>query len=104
MYSSVMVKDTWWNQNLTEGTLTLVRKQSRYISSFQRARLLLDLHFLQRATCANHKAVNQANSNRKNLEATGVGACACARHGCFVPHSVVDFQKGERYTFVELFE
>ena len=50
----------------------------------------------QRATCANHKAVNQANSNRKNLEATGVGACACARHGCFVPHSVVDFQKGER--------
>jgi hypothetical protein len=30
------------------------------------------------------------------LQATGVGACACARHGCFVPHSVVDFQKGER--------
>lgn len=54
----------------------------------------LSIH--QRATCANHKAVNQANSNRKNLEATGVGACACARHGCFVPHAVVDFQKGER--------
>ncbi|KAG2078324.1 hypothetical protein BDR04DRAFT_998436, partial [Suillus decipiens] len=27
--------------------------------------------------------------------ATGVGATACAHHGCFVPHSVVDFQKGE---------
>ncbi|KAG1800552.1 hypothetical protein EV424DRAFT_1332065, partial [Suillus variegatus] len=27
---------------------------------------------------------------------TGVGATACAHHGCFVPHSVVDFQKGER--------
>ncbi|KAI6036179.1 hypothetical protein BKA83DRAFT_4120066 [Pisolithus microcarpus] len=26
-----------------------------------------------------------------------IGATACARHGCFVPHSVVDFQKGERY-------
>jgi hypothetical protein len=26
----------------------------------------------------------------------GVGAAACPRHGCFVPHSVVDFQKGER--------
>ena len=51
----------------------------------------------QRATCANHKAVNQANSERRNLEATGIGACACARHGCFVPHSVVDFQKGERF-------
>jgi hypothetical protein len=50
----------------------------------------------QRASCANHKAVNQANLERRNLEATGIGASACARHGCFVPHSVVDFQKGER--------
>jgi hypothetical protein len=40
--------------------------------------------------------VNQANANRRDLEATGIGACACARHGCFLPHSVVDFQKGER--------
>jgi Kyakuja-Dileera-Zisupton transposase len=53
-------------------------------------------YFMKHSTCANHKAVNQANANRRNLEATGVGACACARHGCFVPHSVVDFQKGER--------
>ncbi|KAG1792281.1 uncharacterized protein HD556DRAFT_1309358 [Suillus plorans] len=30
------------------------------------------------------------------LEATGIGGCACARHGCFVPHAMVDFQKGER--------
>jgi len=28
--------------------------------------------------------------------ATGIGACACARHGCFLPNSVVDFQKGEK--------
>lgn len=27
---------------------------------------------------------------------TGIGAGACARHGFFVPSSVVDFQKGER--------
>ena len=32
-----------------------------------------------------------------NLEATGIGAVACGHHGCFYPHSVVDFQKGERY-------
>ena len=31
------------------------------------------------------------------MEATGIGAIACGRHGCFIPHSVVDFQKGERY-------
>jgi hypothetical protein len=41
--------------------------------------------------------MNAANLNRKNRDATGIGACACARHGCFIPHTVVDFQKGERY-------
>ncbi|KAG1797217.1 hypothetical protein EV424DRAFT_1475109 [Suillus variegatus] len=50
----------------------------------------------ERSACSNHRAVNAANMNRSNLRATGVGATACARHGCFVPHSIVDFQKGER--------
>jgi hypothetical protein len=50
----------------------------------------------KRSYCSNHRAVNASNTNRSNLRATGVGATACARHGCFVPHSVVDFQKGER--------
>ena len=54
-------------------------------------------YLIQRSSCHNHKAVNAVNTNRNNLESTGIGACACARHGCFVPHSVVDFQKGERY-------
>ncbi|KAG1836908.1 hypothetical protein F4604DRAFT_1602134, partial [Suillus subluteus] len=51
---------------------------------------------VHRLDCNNHRAVNQANASRHNLEATGIGSCACARHGCFVPHSMVDFQKGER--------
>ncbi|KAG1787558.1 uncharacterized protein HD556DRAFT_1246604, partial [Suillus plorans] len=51
---------------------------------------------MQRSDCNNHQAVNQANALRHKLEATGIGGCACARHGCFVPHSMVDFQKGER--------
>jgi hypothetical protein len=42
---------------------------------------------------------NIAGFNTENRDATGIGACACARHECFVPHSVVDFQKGERYGF-----
>ncbi|KAF8449390.1 hypothetical protein L210DRAFT_3609680 [Boletus edulis BED1] len=42
-------------------------------------------HPLERSTCNNHRA----------LESTGVGGTACARHGCFVPHTLVDFQKGE---------
>jgi len=44
--------------------------------------------------------MNAANLNRKSRDATGIGACACARHGCFIPHTVVDFQKGERYDLI----
>ncbi|KAG1841465.1 hypothetical protein C8R48DRAFT_751179 [Suillus tomentosus] len=51
---------------------------------------------MQRSECNNHWVVNQANASRHKLEATGIGRCACARHRCFVPHSMVDFQKGER--------
>ncbi|KAG1726916.1 hypothetical protein EDB19DRAFT_1833264 [Suillus lakei] len=51
---------------------------------------------VQRSDCNNHRAVNQANASQQRLEATGIGGCACARHGCFVPHSMVDFQKGKR--------
>ncbi|KAG1844998.1 hypothetical protein F4604DRAFT_1595844, partial [Suillus subluteus] len=47
-------------------------------------------------TCNNHCTVNQANASHHRLEATGIGGCACARHGCFIPHAMVDFQKGER--------
>ncbi|KAI6040548.1 hypothetical protein EDC04DRAFT_2993623 [Pisolithus marmoratus] len=43
------------------------------------------------------RAINAANINKSNIQSTGIGATACAWHGCFVPHSVVDFQKGERY-------
>ncbi|KAI5993177.1 hypothetical protein EDC04DRAFT_2613445 [Pisolithus marmoratus] len=50
----------------------------------------------ERSTCSNHRAINAANINKSNLQSTGIGATACAQHGCFVPHSVVDFQKGER--------
>ncbi|KAI0915315.1 hypothetical protein AcV5_003820 [Taiwanofungus camphoratus] len=47
-------------------------------------------------TCHNHKAVNLANADWHKLESTGIRATACPQHGCFVPHSIMDFQKGER--------
>jgi len=50
----------------------------------------------KKTTCNNYRADNKPSSSRKDLSSTGIGACACSRHGCFVPHSVVDFQKGER--------
>ncbi|THH26719.1 hypothetical protein EUX98_g7467 [Antrodiella citrinella] len=51
---------------------------------------------VNKSTCNEHRAVNQANTNRANLAVTGIGAAACDRHGCFFPHAVVNFQKGER--------
>ncbi|KIJ11602.1 hypothetical protein PAXINDRAFT_15515 [Paxillus involutus ATCC 200175] len=49
-----------------------------------------------KSTCHEHKAVNQVHATQKHLAATGIGAIACARHRCFVPDTVVDFQKGEQ--------
>ncbi|KAG2112253.1 uncharacterized protein F5147DRAFT_744554 [Suillus discolor] len=51
---------------------------------------------VEKSSCNNHQAVNQANAARHKLESTGIGGVACVRHGCFVPHSMVDFQKGKR--------
>ncbi|KAG2117531.1 hypothetical protein BD769DRAFT_1672572 [Suillus cothurnatus] len=63
--------------------------------------LLLAVESKERSSCSNHRAINTANISRSNLRATGVGATACARHGCFVPHSIVDFQKGERHMNID---
>ncbi|KAI9574130.1 hypothetical protein HD554DRAFT_2011723, partial [Boletus coccyginus] len=50
-----------------------------------------------KSNCQNHHTVNDANKTSKsNLRVTGVGATACMQHGCFVPHSMVDFYKGEQ--------
>ncbi|KAG1837172.1 hypothetical protein DFJ58DRAFT_669105, partial [Suillus subalutaceus] len=60
------------------------------------AHLTISKDSAQRSECNNHRAVNQANASRHKLEATRIRGCACARHGCFVLNSMVDFQKGER--------
>ncbi|KAI6044319.1 hypothetical protein EDC04DRAFT_2561517 [Pisolithus marmoratus] len=51
---------------------------------------------IMHSNCNNHHAISQANHNRGQLASMGIGGCACARHGCFIPHSMVDFQKGEQ--------
>ena len=50
----------------------------------------------QKSQCSNHRAQNNGSMHRDHLDSTGKGACACARHGAFIPHCMVDFQKGER--------
>ncbi|KAI9569352.1 hypothetical protein HD554DRAFT_2038290 [Boletus coccyginus] len=51
----------------------------------------------ERSSYQNHRPVNNVNTSKSHLHATGVGATACACHGCFVPYSVVDFYKGEQH-------
>src|SRR5579871_5355890 len=54
--------------------------------------------YSQKLKCHSHRAITQANAGKRaHLRSTGIGACACARHGFFYPQSVVDFQKGERF-------
>ncbi|OJA21105.1 hypothetical protein AZE42_09906 [Rhizopogon vesiculosus] len=76
--------------SLMDGLAFMVRDE-RY-----KSHLSIAQDHIQKSDCNNHHAVNQANASWQKLEATGIGGCACACHGCFVPHSMVDFQKGER--------
>nr|VWP01973.1 Cytochrome P450 monooxygenase AKT7 (EC (AK-toxin biosynthesis protein 7) [Ganoderma boninense] len=52
--------------------------------------------YQEKSTCHDHRAVFSATIERAKLEATGIGAAACSRHGFFCPHACVDFQQGER--------
>jgi ABC-type arginine transport system ATPase subunit len=72
-------------------------KEIKQVSLHRRVMTLPALTlYLQKSLCSDHKAVNYVNTSQAHLTSTGIGAVACARHGCFFPNSVVDFQKGER--------
>jgi Kyakuja-Dileera-Zisupton transposase len=87
-----MVEDGRYKEYLS------VAKEPRVVSGFESLSIFFHVEISnQRSSCRNHRAVNAANSNtRRNLDATGVVASCCARHGCFIPTSVCDMQKGER--------
>ncbi|KAG1821442.1 hypothetical protein DFJ58DRAFT_849975 [Suillus subalutaceus] len=86
------MKKPQWDISLSDGLGYMVKERE------YQTHLSLAVESKERSSCSNHRAVNAANISRSNLRATGVGATACARHGCFVPHSIVNFQKGERYS------
>ncbi|KAG2059868.1 hypothetical protein BDR06DRAFT_873377, partial [Suillus hirtellus] len=62
-----------------------------------KAHLIQANNAIQQSECNNHCAMNQANATWHRLEATGRGRCACARYGYFIPHAMIDFQKGKMY-------
>ncbi|KAI0782872.1 hypothetical protein C8Q75DRAFT_727022, partial [Abortiporus biennis] len=60
-----------------------------------------DKNLGEKSSCTQFKAINASNSSKKSIDVTGIGAIECGRHACFVPHSVVDFQKGERQANID---
>ena len=63
--------------------------------SFQQTIVQFQAKKDKKLRCNNHRAQNNGNLNRNHLDSTGKGTCACAQYGGFIPHCVVNFQKGE---------
>ena len=84
---------SWPIQTHTRIISAVDKKSLRYLH----ITYVIDLAYVtQPSTCNTYKAIEQANSSWPHLDVTGIGANTCC-HGFFVPTSVVDFQKGERY-------
>jgi len=47
-------------------------------------------------SCHRYRVQDGAEIAHHGRRSTGIGGHCCARHGCFAPSSMVDFQKGER--------
>ncbi|EAU86504.2 hypothetical protein CC1G_10226 [Coprinopsis cinerea okayama7 len=71
-----------------EGYMTETRRYRKHLATAKETS--------EAPTCHEHRAIADKSKVRKGLDATGIGAIACMRHGAFAPGSVVDFQKGER--------
>ena len=54
------------------------------------------LFIYQKPTCHAHRAQKDGEKMSVGRRVRGIGAHACARHGCFCPSSVVDFELGKR--------
>lgn len=76
---------------LTDGELFLVN-EGKYQEHLARAKEDKPIP----SKCNQHHAVNDRFTKQKGKDITGIGATACARHGCFCPGSVVGFQLGEK--------
>ncbi|KDN41565.1 hypothetical protein RSAG8_07366, partial [Rhizoctonia solani AG-8 WAC10335] len=51
--------------------------------------------------CDNHKAGNDTSVRWVGNDITGIGAWSCTSHSCVAPHGVVDFFKGERFSYAD---
>jgi hypothetical protein len=64
--------------------------------SFVRLRCYLIPILYKTPTCHRHRAQLNGEAAHNSADVSGIGGHSCARHGCFAPGSLVNFQKGER--------
>jgi hypothetical protein len=63
---------------------------------FDMISLMFCLKFTKKAPCQNRfQAIMNALLSSKACDVTGIVAIACARHGCYVPNTIVDLSLGE---------
>ena len=74
----------------------LANAPQRQLVCYPKNRIKSQVNKKKKSKCSNHRAQNNGGLHQNHLDSTGKGACACARHGAFIPHCVVDFQKGEQ--------
>ena len=95
--------------SLSDGELFMV-KQVPYANHIANAPEWQPVHYCKaiiqsytnwnkKSKCNTHQAQNSSSFHQNHLDSTGKGACACARHGAFIPDCAVNFQKGERWEF-----
>ncbi|KAF7970570.1 hypothetical protein HWV62_23675 [Athelia sp. TMB] len=70
--------------------------------SLYQAHLKAAVEVKQKRTCHRYDAMENSNMSKVHLLYTGIGAAACARHGCFIPHAVVNFTKGEKFMNMDM--
>lgn len=73
-----------------------IAKDTKQVCMLPYAEKAYLIFLCQTSNCNEHRAINHRFQTHKGKDVTGIGATACARHGCYCPGSVVDFQKGER--------
>jgi len=88
--NKLKTKNPWDDVSLSDGTAYMV-EDIPYQAHLKNAK-----EIKQKSTCNQHRAATKGNLNRQNLIYMGISGSACVQHGCWIPHSVVDFQKGER--------
>jgi len=91
--SHLTERDAFSNAQALPIDISKLHGNSRgYVAVFQ-PKFGTKYYYFSKERVMTFSAVHKANMLKLHLLHTGIGAAACLRHGCFVPHSVVDFQK-----------